>query len=918
MKKDLSNRNSHHSVMLILNFVLLLLLVSYSEVTYGKAKFISKTNGVVGVDEVATTSESSFRRVITINNDWNFKLDKEELFKKVNLPHTWNAEDAHDDERGYYQGKGTYKKTIDLNLTEGQKAFLYFEGANQVTNLSVNGELIGEHTGGYTSFAFNISESIKRGDNLIEITVSNERDVNIPPLSMDYTFYGGIYRDVYLVVTNPVHFDVLNFGSNGIMVSTPKVSKKVGEVVVQAQLKNEMNRDKNIVLVHRVIAPNGTEIERLEKKVELVANSGVTQIEMIGKITSPELWSPDSPSLYTIVSELKDTGTGEVIDQIINPLGFRWFSMDPQKGFFLNGEHLKLTGVCKHQDFMGIGSAVSNNLLIRDLEMIKEMGANCYRSSHYPQDPSVFDACDRLGLLVIDEIPLVNSITDTDDFSQNCFHMMKEMIIRDYNHPSIFSWGLSNEIGMTGGGPIGSESGNEYDKVLNRIINSLDTIAKALDSGRLTMQSVHYKTARYESSEVIKIGDYIGANLYMGWYIGEPDSLVVVADAIQSLSGNKPIVISEYGAGADPRLRSDMPRRYDFTLDYQTQVHKVWLKSFLENDFVSASFVWNFADFCSPYRGDAMPFINSKGLVSADRIPKDVFYFYKAALLNKPTINIAMKSWDYHSGIENTPGACSKKIEVFSNTKDAELYINGKSLGKKAVIDYCAEWDVPFINGKNLIEVVGTDKKGSIVKDHHSIEFSLIPSNLKEMKTGDVIRINAGSSAYFLDEDEKSVWIPDTEYFQGGFGFVGGMFLVTKNNRVDYREGVDQNIIKSVKDPLFQTQRIAMSDFKADVPEGQYEVTFCLADLAVRAGRLVYELGSKDDITQSNISGKYEFDIIINGQTIAEKLNPRKLAGKLTAYEFSAIIYSKGGLDIEFKSNEETTCINGLKIRRVK
>lgn len=910
------NKLSNYAIRAICVSTLTILLC---QISYGRTSDVDKST-VANFHELLNKGGNSIehRRIITINNGWEFKLDSEESFKEVNLPHTWNAEDAHDDERGYYQGKGTYKKIIDLNLTEGQKAFLYFEGANQVTSLSLNGEFIGEHVGGYTSFSFDISEAIKKGDNLIEIDITNERDVNIPPLSMDYTFYGGIYRDVYIVVTNPLHFDVLNFGSNGIMISTPKVSKIVGEVAVQTRLMNEINQDKSITLVHRVIDPNGREIKRLEKNVNLAANSGVTEIDIEGKITFPELWSPDSPSLYTIVSEIKDLETGEILDQVVNPLGFRWFKMDKQKGFFLNGKHLKLIGVSKHQDYIGLGSAVSNDLLISDLEMIKDMGANCYRSSHYPQDPSVLDACDRLGLLVLDEIPLVNSITESNDFYENSYKVLNEMIIRDYNHPSIFSWGLSNEIGMMGKGRVGSGRGNEYDLALNRLIHSLDSIAKSLDPGRLTMQSVHYKTKRYESSRVIRTGDFIGTNLYMGWYIGKPDSLVTVARAIQSLSGNKPIVISEYGAGADPRLRTEHPRRYDFTLDYQTLVHKVWLKSFLENDFVSASFVWNFADFSSPYRGDAMPFHNSKGLVAADRTPKDVFYFYKAALLNKPTINIAMKSWDYHSGIENATGACLKKIEVFSNTKDAELFINGKSLGKKEVESYSVEWNVPFINGRNLIEVYGTDKNGLTVKDFHTMKFNLIPSNLLLMESGDVIRINAGSSAYFLDEEEKAVWIPDTEYYPGGFGFVGGMFLVTKNNRVDYREGVSQNIEGTNKDPLYQTQRIATDAFKADVPSGQYKVTFCMADLSVKAEKVVYELGSKDDINQSNILDNSEFDIFINDQMIVEKLNPKNLKGKLTAYEFSTLVYTDGGLNIKFRSNGGMVHINGLKIRRVK
>lgn len=754
------------------------------------------------------------RKIITINSDWKFKLEGANSFENINLPHTWNMNDVTDDKPGYYQGKGTYKKTLNLHLTEGQKTFLYFEGANQMISLSINGEFIGKHVGGYTSFAFDISKAAKSGDNLIEITASNQSDEDIPPLTMDYAFYGGIYRNVYLVITNPIHFDVLNSGSSGIMVSTPNVSKKAGEIAIQARLKNEISQDKKITLVHHVIAPNGKEIKKLEKEVVLNAKPDITQVTLNGKITSPTLWSPDSPSLYTIVSELKDSETGHVIDQIITPLGFRWFSMDPQKGFYLNGEHLKLIGACKHQDYSRIGSAVSNDLLIKDLEMIKEMGANCYRSSHYPQDPTVLNACDRLGILVLEEIPLVNSVTQTNKFAENSCLMMKEMIARDYNHPSIFAWGLSNEIGMLGKGRIGSESGNEYDRFLNRLIFSLDTIAKASDPYRLTTQCIHYKTERYESSGVIKIGDFIGANLYQGWYFGESDSIINVAQNIQSLSGNKPIVISEYGAGADPRLRTEHPRRFDFTLDYQTLVHKAWLKSILHNNFISASFVWNFADFCSPHRGDAMPFYNSKGLVAADRTPKDVYYLYKAALSHKPTINIGMKSWHYLSGVETAPGICSRKIQVFANTKDAELFVNGKSLGVKKVNEYSVEWKVPFKNGRNLIEVIGKGQNGVTIKDFHELDFNLISSNLKNMKAGDVIRINAGSSAYFLDEAEKAVWIPDTEYTPGGFGFVGGKYLVTKNNRVDYREGVDQNILTTEKDPLFQTQRCTKDSFK--------------------------------------------------------------------------------------------------------
>jgi beta-galactosidase len=902
--------------MVKMSLLMALFLMGYSGLVYGGPNF-KKQPKVQNLKKSGVDFRTS-RNQLTLNNNWEFKTAKEDSFSRVNLPHTWNSKDASIDGREYYRGVGKYKKVLELNNHKDKKVFLYFEGVNQLSTLFVNGNLIGKHSGGYSSFAFDISKSAKEGSNTIDLEVTNQADDNVAPLSMDFTFYGGIYRDVHLIVTNPVHFDVLNNGSNGVLIATPNVSEKTADFNIRTRLLNETNKSKKIALVHRIISSNGKIVQTITKKTTLLASSGVNEISLSGKVNSPELWSPDSPAMYTVVSEIKDLETGTVIDQVANPLGFRWFGMDPEKGFFLNGKHLKLTGVSKHQDFEGLGSAVSNELLIKDLEMIKAMGGNCYRSSHYPHDPAVLDACDRLGILVIEEIPLVNSITESDAFSENCHQVMTEMIMRDYNHPSIYSWGLSNEICILAKGRIGSERGNEYDKYLNKLITSLNTLAKSLDPIRFTTQSMHYKTDRYESSGVNKIGDYIGANLYFGWYFGVSDSLVANAKKMQRLSGNKPVMISEYGAGADPRLRADNPRRFDFSLEYQTQVHKEWLKSISKNDFVAGSFVWNFADFSSPYRGDTNPFINNKGLVSYGRIPKDAFYFYEAVLAKKPVVNIGMKNWNYHSGIENSPGSASKKIVVYTNTNEAELSINGNPLGRKKVDDYSVEWDVPLRKGKNLIEVSGIASNGEIVKDFHVLDFNLLPSDLHQMKAGDVIRVNAGSSLYFLDEEEKAVWMPDREFAKGSFGFIGGKFLVNQNDRIDYREGVAENIKETVKDPLFQTQRIGAEAFKADVPSGQYEITFCVADLSIKAKKSVYELGKDDEVNKINLSGSTDFDISINGQTIIENLNPKNIKGELTAYEFSTILYTEGGLNIDFIAKNGIVGINGIKIRKIK
>lgn len=871
---------------------------------------------VVCVSSPAQT-HLNVRNQLSINNDWKFKPGNDINYSNVNLPHSWNSTDATQDGGEYFRGAAYYQKNIEISKQKDEKYFLYFEGINQEATISINNDSIGKHLCGYTSFAFDITNSVKTGLNEVKVKVSNISNDDIAPLSMDFTFFGGIYRDAYLIRTNSVHFDVLDNGGNGVSVKVPTVSEKAGQVSIKARLLNESNANRNLELCHRIINANGNIVQTFIKKISLKSNSGVTEISLNGEVKSPELWSPDNPALYKVVSEIKDVRTGEIVDQIVNTIGFRWVSMDAQKGFFLNGKHLKLIGVSKHQDLSGYGSALPNGLLIKDMEQIKALGANCFRTSHYPPDPEILAACDRLGILVLEEIPLVNSVTETKAFSENTKQMLKEMITRDFNHPCIFSWGLSNEICIMGKGRIGSERGNEYDKYLHNLIADLDSLAKCLDPYRLTTQSIHYKTERYEKSGVIKTGDFIGANLYMGWYLDVPDSLVTNAKKIQKLSGDKAVVISEYGAGADPRLRSENPRRFDFSLEYQTFAHKIWYKNIKENDFVSGAFVWNFSDFSSPHRGDTNPFINNKGLVSYNRTPKDAFYFYQAALAKKPVINIGMKNWHVHAGVENNSGTCSKKIEVFTNTNEAELFINGISFGREKVVDYSVVWDVPLKNGKNLIEAVGFTQSGEVVRDFHTLNFNLIPFDLKRMIAGDVIRINAGSSAYFLDEEENGVWLADRDYSTGSFGFVGGKPLITSNSRVEYREGIDANIKETEKDPLFQTQRVGVNEFKADLPEGQYEVTFYLANLTVNANSSVYELRTNDDTYKINKSGEMEFDILINGQKIIGDLNPKKLKGELTAYDFSTIVFTEKGLNIVFTSKNGITGINALKVRKI-
>ncbi len=376
-------------------------------------------------------SQNNNRLKISIDELWKFK--KSEItdvskiseihdWKTVNIPHTWNVKDVSDDKPGYYRGIGWYTKTVIIpGGFSGKKLYLYFEGANQYTEVYVNGQLAGTHTGGYTAFCVPVSKFVKDEKQFnLAVKVDNSHNEDIPPLTADFTFYGGIYRDVYLLGTQAQHFNVLDNASSGIYISTPKVTDREARIRIKSEVVNNASSTKELILENILYNADHKEIARNSQKLEIHGNSSLVNNSELPEIKDPELWSPSNPYLYTLVSRIVEAGSHQISDEICNPVGLRYFSFDPDKGFFLNGKHLKLIGTNHHQDYQGLGNAVSDELLIRDMQMLKNMGANYVRISHYPQDPSLMEACDKLGLLTSVEIPIVNTITQSTAFEQNC------------------------------------------------------------------------------------------------------------------------------------------------------------------------------------------------------------------------------------------------------------------------------------------------------------------------------------------------------------------------------------------------------------------------------------------------------------------------------------------------------------------
>ena len=853
--------------------------------------------------------ESTPRSRTSINNGWRFHPDglnfaeKPSLddgdWERVSIPHTWNVSDPFDDTPSYRRGIGWYRKHLALGDDfRGKRLYLYFEGANQVARVYVNGAFAGEHKGGYTAFVVDITRYVRLGspalDNLIAVQVDNSHDPFIPPLSVGYALYGGIYRDVWLIATDAVHVALNDHASSGVYIWTPLVSVSRGQVRARGIITNESGSPKQLRVVNTVLDAAGRSVSIHASQLSAaVGDSHWTQA--LPDVRDPHLWSPDDPYLYTVRTEIYE---GDILrDRVTNPLGFRWFVFDAQNGFSLNGRKLVLRGTNRHQDYQGLGSALPNQLHLRDMQWIKEMGANFVRLAHYPQDPAVLNAADSLGLLIWEEIPVVNYITTSSEFTSTSEEMLRDMIRQHYNHPSVIVWGLMNEVFLWSpeGARVGKQSDTAYMRKVRDFAADLNALAHREDPTRPTTMATH-GSGDYDRAGLSGITDVFGVNTYSGWYGGVFDDFGKALDRIHTADPKRVLFVSEYGAEDDARVNSLEPERFDFSNSWVKRFHEAYLRQINARPWLAGTAIWSQFDFSQPETGGSIPYMNQKGMQRWDRTPKDVFYLYKANWNPSPMVYIASRGWTHRAGTNPSapsgigPIPVAQPVDIYSNLPSVELFANGKSLGRKTPDDvHRATWDVPFTPGDNRIEARGTGT-GRAYTDSLLVHFTYRPPTLSDPSVRfKELGINVGAKAQVADPD-GFVWEGDQAYHSGSFGHIGG-----ERKMFDK----DLPIRGSAQTPLYFTYLLGLSSYRLDVPDGGYDVELLFAEPDAKPGARL-------------------FGVSVNGREVESKLDLAARFGLARAASVRAVTTASAGKGvlINFTPIQGQPILNALRIRR--
>lgn len=835
-------------------------------------------------------SLSAQREMKTINDGWEFRKPADTEWTSVNIPHTFNL-DAYR-QPNYYQGKGLYRRVLTLpEVDPHRRYYLKIDAASKAAEVTVNGKSAGSHVGGYTAFVVDVTDYIQK-ENIIEITVDNGRK-DITPISADFTFWGGIYRDVWLVSTPEQHFRMDNMGSDGVFVSTPEVNGQRGKIQVKGEVTNDAETSVTLEVQNQIYSPQGDLLQTRKQKVKLKAGETREFGYVSDVIANPDLWSPETPSLYKVKTQLLNPKTNEVIDEKTNKVGFRWFAFDGNKGFSLNGKPYKLRGVNRHQDQAPVGVALDDEAHRRDIRLIKELGCNFIRISHYPQDDAIVEMCDELGLLAWEEIPIINIVPDTPGYADNCELNLREMIRQHYNHPSIIAWGYMNEILLTVP-PVDSPEWQPCKERTVALAQRLEAALKEEDSSRVSVMAFNMTNLYNEIG--LDLEDVVGWNLYQGWYVDKLEDFNKWCEDQHRRYPHHPMIISEWGAGSDRRLHTTEGRAFDFSMEYQQTYVEHYLPFIEEKEWISGCTYWNFIDFNVAARQESMPRVNNKGLFYNDRTPKDVAYYFKSMWRKDiPVLRIASRDWKVRVGKEGE----TQQIKLYSNLPEVELFVNGESAGKQATDNCHAVFNVVLPVGTSVLTAQGV-YGNKPVEDVMTIDFRPLP----DLSEGDELAINVGSNCFFTSALSNLTWFPDRPYVPGSWGYVSGEARSTTSE-----------IVNTVDVPLYQTRREGEFTYKIDAPDGNYEVELLMADVTRPAAQLANLLGKNKS---EETAGETRFNIVICGRQVETNFSPADGGRYRTAFKRRYIVCNEEGcITIALEAVKGKPFISGIKVRKL-
>ena len=647
-------------------------------------------------------TDTSPRATVPLDH-WQFALDEatnapaapsfdDAAWTPVTLPHTWNNFDGQDGGNNYHRGTGWYRTMIfPPDAPNDRRVLVEFDAASRVTEVFVNGKSVGEHTGSFGRFRFDITDQLNRTPyNLLAVRVNNSTN-DLIPRGGDFTIFGGLYRPARLLVTAPAHIATLDYASPGVYITTENVSTNSALVKVRVKLVNDSTKVFSGRAVVEIGHDGSTEFTMQSATVTLPAKGSMEHTFSVS-VTKPHLWNGvDDPHCYQATVRL--TKGKETVDALEQTFGIRDFELKPDAGFFLNGQHLGLHGVNRHQDRLDKGWAISDDDKREDFKIMQELGVNTVRLAHYQHDQFFYDLCDHGGLAVWAELCFVTEPPHTPEGRHNAKQQLRELIRQNFNHPSIFFWSIGNET---------SNTNLAFD-----VLTELNAVAHEEDSTRPTTYATNHKVGDPRNN----IPDILGINRYFGWYYGEYPGFGKFMDELHALQPHTPLGVSEYGAGAsiyqheeNPPIRHDQAQKRGswHPEEWQNTFHEeTWLQM-QQRPWLWGTYIWNMFDFVADARGEGDIYgRNDKGLVTYDRqTRKDAYYFYQANWTTKPMVHITSKRFSLRS----QPGTT---LKIYSNGDEVETKLNGKSLGKKTSPDHRFVWpDVELKPGPNRLEAV--------------------------------------------------------------------------------------------------------------------------------------------------------------------------------------------------------------------